>query len=72
MTTATDTPQETAEPLTGQMAFRSTEEDKALLRLIAVWNEETESEVIRRHFNFEAFRAEAERIRALREESKVA
>lgn len=58
------------EPLMAGLAFRATKADKDALRMIAFWNEETESEVIRRWFDFDGFRAEAEEIRALRESKK--
>lgn len=72
MTEQQTTPQDIPEPesLTAQMAFRAGESDKTALRMVAFWNEETESEVLRRFFDFDGFRAEAERIRSLREAQK--
>lgn len=78
MTVDNSTPQELAQPevveeaLTGQLAFRSTDSDKNHLRVIAFWNDETESEVLRRYFDFEAFRAEGDRIRALKATKETA
>lgn len=64
------TPQEKESEPTDVLAFRSGVSDKAGAKMLATIEETSESEILRRFFNFDAFRAEVERVRTLREQLK--
>lgn len=68
----TQAPQPETELLIKQLTFRCSESDKDDARFLGFWNEKTESEVLRRFFDFEGLRAEAAKCRADRDARRIA